>query len=101
MDRRATAAIASAGAGALGAAVWTTVVEPRRLRVREVAVEVPSWPEILRDVRIALVSDLHAGAPQVDAARVGRVVEAVNEARPDLVALLGDYVDPAHALGER
>jgi predicted MPP superfamily phosphohydrolase len=32
---------------------------------------------------------------------VARIVQTVNDARPDLVALLGDYVDPEVALGER
>jgi predicted MPP superfamily phosphohydrolase len=93
------AAIAAAAAGA--AVAWTTVVEPRRLRVRELAVAVPGWPHALADLRIALVADLHAGAPHVDERRVAKVVETVNRARPDLVALLGDYVDPDVALGER
>ena len=99
MDRRATAAIA-AGAAALGAALWTTVVEPRRLRIRRVDVGVPGWPEGLAGLRVALIADLHAGAPHLDEARVSHVVDAVNAARPDVVALLGDYVDPDAALGE-
>ena len=96
MKRAALAAAAAAGA----AAVWTTVVEPRRLRVREVAVEMPGWPEGLANLRIALVSDIHAGAPHVDEGRVARIVETVNRAQPDLVALLGDYIDPEVALGD-
>jgi predicted MPP superfamily phosphohydrolase len=91
-----------AGAAAAGAAaVWTTVIEPRLLRVREVTMEVPGWPEALAKLRIALIADLHAGAPHVDEKRVAQVVETVNRAHPDLVALLGDYVDPEVALGER
>ena len=99
MDRRALAAIAATGA-ALGAA-WSTLVEPRRLRVREVSLRVRGWPPVLADLRVALVADLHAGAPHVDERRVASVVAAVNRARPDLVALLGDYIDPTVALGER
>ena len=98
MDRRAAAAIATAGTAL---AAWATLVEPRRLRVREVRVEVPGWPDALADLRVALVSDLHAGAPHVDERRVARVVEAVNNSKPDVVALLGDYVDPEVALGDR
>lgn len=101
MDRRARAAIATAGAAAVGAAAWATLIEPRRLRVREVRVEVPGWPDALEGLRVALVADLHAGAPHVDEARVTQVVGAVNAAKPDVVALLGDYVDPEVALGER
>src|SRR4051812_34311598 len=91
----------TAAGAALGAAFWTTVVEPRRLRVREVEVEVPDWPAELVDLRIALIADLHAGAPHVDEKRVARVVDVVNGARPDLVALLGDYVDPEVQFGTR
>jgi predicted MPP superfamily phosphohydrolase len=68
--------------------------------VREVPVKVRGWPEALADLRVALVADLHAGAPHVDERRVESVVAAVNRARPDLVALLGDYIDPEVALGE-
>jgi predicted MPP superfamily phosphohydrolase len=93
-------AIAAAG-GVAAAAAWATVVEPRRLRVRRVDVEVEGWPAALDDLKIALVADLHAGAPQVDEGRVEQVVAAVNRARPDIVALLGDYIDPAVALGKR
>ena len=45
------------------------------------------------------MSDLHAGAPHVDAERIADLVERMNDERPDLVALLGDYVDPEVALG--
>jgi predicted MPP superfamily phosphohydrolase len=96
-SRRAAAAFAG---GAAAAAVWTTVVEPRRLRVRKLRVEVPGWPAPLADLKIALVSDLHAGAPHVDEQRVERIVAAVNRTRPDLVALLGDYIDPEVAFGD-
>ena len=93
MEPRARAALATAGVAA-GAAAWATLVEPRRLRVREVPVRVPAWPPALADLRIALVADLHTGAPHTDERRVERIVREVNARRPDLVALLGDYVDP-------
>jgi predicted MPP superfamily phosphohydrolase len=93
-------ALIGAAAAAGAAALWSTAIEPRRLRVRQVKVDVPGWPAALAELRIALVSDLHAGAPQVDEKRVSRVVDAVNSARPDLVALLGDYVDPKGAFAD-
>jgi|SRR4051794_32594468 predicted MPP superfamily phosphohydrolase len=93
-------AIAAAG-GVAVAAAWTTIVEPRRLRVRRVDVEVEDWPGALDDLKIALVADLHAGAPHMDEKRVGQVVAAVNHARPDIIALLGDYVDPDVRFGGR
>jgi predicted MPP superfamily phosphohydrolase len=93
-------ALIGAAAAAGAAALWTTVVEPRRLRLRKVDVEVPGWPAALADLRIALVADLHTGSPQIDEKRVGQIVDAVNAAHPDLVALLGDYVDPDVAFGD-
>lgn len=62
-------------------------------RVRECDISIEGWP--FDGLRVALVADLHTGAPGVDADTVSRVVAAVNAAQPDLVALLGDYVDTA------
>lgn len=48
------------------------------------------WPPGLR-VRIAVLADLHAGAPLVTADRVAEIVDATNALAPDMVLLLGDY----------
>lgn len=76
------------------------MVVPRRLRVHEVVLAVPGWPAELDGLRVALVSDLHAGGPWVGVDRVRRVVDAVLAAQPDLVLLLGDYVADV-GFGER
>jgi predicted MPP superfamily phosphohydrolase len=68
------------------------VLAPRRFRLFEAPLAVPGWPPALDGLRVALIGDLHAGAPWVDLARVRAVVEAVLEAEPDLVLLLGDHV---------
>jgi predicted MPP superfamily phosphohydrolase len=96
VPRRRRVTIASAVAAALAAGVaWRALwQEPRSHRVRERELRLPSWPAALDGFRVALVSDLHAGAPHVGEARVARLVESVNEHRPDLIALLGDFVDP-------
>jgi uncharacterized protein len=59
----------------------------------------PAWPH--DGFTVALVSDLHTGAPGIDLDTVERVVALVDEADPDLVALLGDFVDPTVLGGER
>lgn len=74
-------------------AAWALLVEPRRLVVRRVRVASPAWPAGRPPLRLALVSDLHAGGPHVDPRAVARVVERVNREEPDLVLLLGDFVD--------
>lgn len=74
--------------------------EPRRLVVRERTLTLPRWPAALDGLRVALISDLHAGAPQVDVRAVERVVRRANRRTPDLVAVLGDFVDPANVGSE-
>ena len=52
------------------------------------------WPRELSGLRVAVIADLHTGAPHVPVEKVARVVERVNRRGPDLIALLGDYADP-------
>ncbi len=91
MSRRGVAATAALAAGAGVAA--RALLEPRTLRTRDEHLALEGWPAELANLRIALVSDLHAGAPWMRERGVDRVVDAVRDAAPDLVALLGDYVD--------
>jgi predicted MPP superfamily phosphohydrolase len=86
--RNRTVAGLAAGAWLLDAAV----LAPRRFRLHDVPLAVPGWPAALDGLRVALIGDLHAGAPWVDLARVRTVVDAVIASRPDLVLLLGDHV---------
>jgi hypothetical protein len=75
-------------------AVWSRLPLPRRLELPEHELRLPNWPQRLDGLRVALVSDLHAGGPNVPARRLERIVAQVNATRPDLIALCGDYVDP-------
>jgi predicted MPP superfamily phosphohydrolase len=81
-----------AGLAVGGFLLDAAVLAPRRFRLHEVPLAVPGWPASLDGLRVALVGDVHAGGPWVDLARVKTVVDAVVEARPDLVLLLGDHV---------
>lgn len=73
---------------------------PRRLRVPDVPLAVPGWPAALDGLRVAVVADVHVGAPWVGLDRVRDVVRRVVAARPDLVLLLGDHFADVH-LGTR
>jgi predicted MPP superfamily phosphohydrolase len=75
--------------------VWGGLVEPRRVRVRRARLRLSGWPERLDGLRLALVSDFHAGGPHAREGRLRRVVGRINKQAPDVVLLLGDYVDPA------
>ena len=98
---RWVAPAALSGVGAAGFALWSLWLEPRRVVVRRETLALPRWPRGLDGLRIGVLSDLHAGAPHVDERKVERVVTTLNRTAPDLVALLGDYVDPNVAFGTR
>lgn len=74
------------------AGVWGFVVEPDLLLTRTIEVESRRWPPDRAPLRVAVVGDLHVGAPHIDLAKVDEIVDRVNALRPDLVVLLGDYV---------
>src|SRR3954447_25882666 len=96
MERsRAAVAFGAAAAGLAAAAIaWRGLwQEPRGERVRDLELAPPASPASLDGLRVALVSDLHAGAPHMGEERIERVVASVRDQRPDLVLLLGDYVD--------
>jgi uncharacterized protein len=87
------------GAGLVAAGAWA-LAEPARLKVRLFDVPLEHWPERLDGLRVAVLSDLHTGAPWVDERKVERIVAKLNARRPDLVALVGDYADPTVPLGK-
>ena len=76
-------------------AAW---LEPSSLRVSPYTVA--EVPPALKGLRIAVISDLHAGAPYIDTAKIDRVVAMTNAAKPDLILLTGDYVITAIPGGE-
>ena len=91
-SRRARALLGAILLAGLLVAAWGSLVEPARLVVRETALTLPGWPRVLDGLRIAMVSDVHAGSPHVDEAKIERIVNEVGRAAPDVVVLLGDYV---------
>jgi hypothetical protein len=71
--------------------IYAWFVEPNMLVVRRVEIVSADWHG--PPLTIAAIGDTHVGGPHVDAARVGRIVDRINRLRPELVVLLGDYVD--------
>ena len=70
--------------------VYAGWLEPASLRLSSYAIKQSS--PLLKGLRIAVISDLHAGAPYIDTAKIDLVVAMTNAAKPDLVLLTGDYV---------
>lgn len=92
MKRRLLRAVLLLVAVGLALAGWAFFVEPGRLVINVQTLRPPRWPAQLDGLKVALVSDLHVGAPFVDAAKVQAVRRAIDGWRPDLVLLAGDVL---------
>ena len=80
---------AAAGLGAI--AVDSTVFEPNRPRVVRQEIALGRWPARLEGFTIALLSDFHYD-PFFSEHPVHAAIGLVNNLRPDLVVLTGDFV---------
>jgi predicted MPP superfamily phosphohydrolase len=71
--------------------IYAWFIEPNQLVVRRIEVVSEEWHG--PPLTIAAISDTHVAGPHVNAARMGRIAARINALRPDLVVLLGDYVN--------
>ncbi len=71
---------------------YGVIIEPSRLVIRETGITLTSWPAELNGLRIAAISDIHAGSPHITIEKIRRMVEMTNSHRPDLILLPGDFV---------
>ena len=83
-----------AAAGAIGAIclAYAYFIEPRRLVVNQYELKVKNWNLAFDGLRVALISDLHAGSNGIDEAKLREIVRRTNEQAVDAVFLLGDYI---------
>ncbi|HEX4692025.1 MAG TPA: metallophosphoesterase [Solirubrobacteraceae bacterium] len=100
MDRRRRSLVA-AQAGAAALAAWAGWVEPRRLVVRRDELWLRHWPASLDGLRVGVMADLHSGVPHMGRPAIGRAVDRLAAESPDLVLLLGDYLDGSPVFGGR
>jgi predicted MPP superfamily phosphohydrolase len=61
--------------------------------VRQLRLRIPGWPQREPALRIAFLSDFHAGSHADDLARLRAIVTQARDHRPDLVLLGGDFVN--------
>ena len=76
----------------VGCLLWGFFIEPSRLVVHKTTLALPAWPHALDGFKIALLSDIHAGAPFIREEKLATIVAETNRAEPDLVLLAGDFV---------
>jgi predicted MPP superfamily phosphohydrolase len=87
-----------AAGAALAAWAW---IEPFRLVLREETLHLRGWPPAFDGLRAGVMADLHGGVPHMGPDGIARAVARLNAARPDIVLLLGDYIDASSVWGGR
>ena len=88
LARASAVAAGAASIGLVGVGTANAVGPPDLLRV---PIRLPRLEPAFNGFRIAVVSDIHLG-PLAGRARTERIVRMINEAEPDLVAIVGDLV---------
>lgn len=88
-----TLSAAAAASGATGVADAFAIEPGFRLVVKEWTVASADWPTGAKPLKIGILTDIHAVEPWMPARRVGAIAERLNELRPDVIVLLGDYVN--------
>lgn len=76
----------------VSAVCWAFFIEPNRLIVRHETIHLERWPSGLSNLKIAVLSDIHAGSAFIDDRKLHLIVERTNQLQPDLVVILGDYI---------
>ena len=89
LARASAVAAGAASVGLVGVGAATALGPPDLLQL---PVRLRRLDPAFRGFRIAVVSDIHLG-PLAGRAHTERIVETINEAAPDLVAIVGDLVD--------
>ncbi|QES07954.1 metallophosphoesterase [Streptomyces venezuelae] len=82
----------AAAAAAVGTVGFGTYGVLRGPRIKRVTVPLAKVPRAAHGYRIAVVSDIHLG-PILGRAHTQRIVDTINSAQPDLIAVVGDLVD--------
>lgn len=72
---------------------WTRFATAQDLAWKTVSLSPPGWAERDQNLHIAILADLHLGSHTDDCERLIKIVSKINQRRPDLVLLLGDYVN--------
>lgn len=71
---------------------WAFVIDPNRLVTRRATLTIDSWPSSLSNLKIALLSDIHAGGSYIDERKLHLIVERTNQLQPDLILIAGDFI---------
>jgi predicted MPP superfamily phosphohydrolase len=86
----------------LGCAVfYAFFIEPNMLVDREETIQIENWPKQLDGLRIAVLSDIHAGGWFVRDNKLRLIVKRTNQLQPDMIVILGDYMSGQGWMSDR
>jgi uncharacterized protein len=80
-----------AGIAAVGLPVYAGEISRHEISIERLTITLPRLPESFRGLTIVQISDFHY-AEYTEAFFIKRVVERVNQLKPDVVALTGDFI---------
>ena len=80
---------------------WAFLIEPNRLVVREQVIQIDNWPKELSGLRVAMLSDIHAGGWFIDDKKLRTIAQRTNQLQPDLIVILGDYMSGDGSTSDR
>ena len=72
--------------------IWAVCIEPARVIYPEQDIELKMWPSALAGYKVVFITDLHVGSLHITLEKVQEIVRKVNDLKPDLVLLGGDFV---------
>jgi len=67
-------------------------IEPNEIIVNKVTLKLNHWDKKHDNLKIAVISDIHAGAPFINLEKLKKIVELTNKENPDLILMPGDFV---------
>ena len=67
-------------------------IEPKLITVKEQKITINNWPDNFNGFKIVHISDIHYGR-MFNEESLKRLVNSINEQKPDIVVLTGDLID--------
>ena len=68
-------------------------IEPNEIVVNKVTLKLDNWDKKFDNLKIAVISDIHAGAPFINPEKLEKIVELTNKEKPDLILFPGDFAN--------
>lgn len=82
-----TAAFSAAAVGS-----YSYAIEPNNLKTATYDIQSPKWPKEMPPLTVAMAGDFHVGAPNVSLKQLANIVERINDLKPDIIVLPGDFL---------